>query len=47
MFDKECMDHLAMINAYSTVQKLKDRVWVDENIEKIIDQLLFKFDQDY
>lgn len=29
------------------MQKLKDRVWVDENIEKIIDQLLQKFDQDY
>jgi len=47
MKDKECMDHLSMINALNIVTKLSNRVWVDKNIEATLDRLWKEFDSNY
>lgn len=40
--DKECLDHLSMINALNIVTKLQNRPWVDKDISENL-ELLFKF----
>jgi len=47
MRDKECMDHLSMVNAIVLVGKLKNRVWVDDELKKLFDRLLQEFDANY
>jgi len=47
MHDKECMDHLSMINALAIVTKLANRVWVDKKITEILDVLFKEFDANY
>lgn len=47
MRDKECMDHLAMVNALAIVTKLSNRVWVDKKIDDILDALWKEFDANY
>ena len=47
MRDKECLDHLAMINALSIVTRLSNRVWVDQSITDLIDKLFKHFDNNY
>lgn len=41
-YDKECLDHLSMINALNIVTKLQNRPWVDKDISENL-ELLFKF----
>ena len=47
MRDKECMDHLAMINASSIVIKLLNRVWVDKQIKDTLERLDKNFANNY
>jgi hypothetical protein len=47
MRDKECLDHLAMVNALAIVTKLSNRVWVDKKIDESLDRLWKNFDANY
>ena len=45
--DKECLDHLSMINALNIVIKLQNRPWVDKDIEENLETLFKFFDANY
>lgn len=45
--DKECLDHLCMVNALNLVMKLQNRPWVDKDITDCLDRLFKFFDANY
>lgn len=45
--NKECLDHLSMINALHLVTKLQNRPWVDNDITETLEKLWKYFDQNY
>lgn len=47
MHDKECIDHMSMINALAIVTKLQNRVWVDAKITVVLESLWEQFDSNY
>lgn len=45
--NRECLDHLGMINALNIMLKLQPKHWVDSDIEKLIADLVLFFESNY
>ena len=45
--NRECLEHLSMVNALNLVMKLQNRPWVDKEIDQLLERLFKYFDQNY